>query len=105
MQVEGDKMSQDISDLVDEPTVTDGDVEVSRWTNYGKDRLYIDGSDITVAFGHKVNPYIDLETGEFDLDANLRNPPEHHAEIENGVATVYKYDDPVATIDLAGGAA
>lgn len=51
-------MSENMSELVDEPKLIDADDDVSldRWQKYGHDRLYINGA--------RVEPYIDLETGE-----------------------------------------
>lgn len=51
------KMSQRITELVDEPELVDAadDITIDRWTKYGHDRLYINGA--------RVEPYIDLEDG------------------------------------------
>lgn len=50
-------MTDDITELVDEPAVieSDYDVSLSRWQKYGHDRLYVNGFE--------TEPYVDLEEG------------------------------------------
>ena len=63
--------------------VLEGDADADRWTNYGKDRVYLNNND----FSGKFDAYVDLETGEFVCDYSS----DFRMEIENGVATVTKH--------------
>lgn len=71
-------MSQDITELVDEPEIIDAsdDISIDRWTKYGHDRLYINGA--------RVEPYIDLEDGSLGDTGRVRVD----AEFDGDVVTI-----------------
>lgn len=73
----------DLTELTDEPEVIEGDAEANRWTNYGKDRVYLNDND----FSGEYDAYIDLETGEFVCDYSS----DFQMDIEDGTATITKH--------------
>jgi len=78
---ENTELSEKVQDS--EIEVIEGDADADRWTNYGKDRVYLNNND----FSGKFDAYVDLETGEFVCDYSS----DFRMEIENGVATVTKH--------------
>jgi len=78
---ENTEFSEKVEDS--EIEVIEGDADADRWTNYGKDRVYLNNND----FSGKFDAYVDLETGEFVCDYSS----DFRMEIENGVATVTKH--------------
>lgn len=80
-------MTQNETDLTeqteDNPEVLEGNAEADRWTNYGKDRVYLNDND----FSGKYDAYIDLQEGEFVCDYSS----DFRMEIEEGVATITKH--------------
>lgn len=86
-------MSPELTSRVDEPTVvennSDADVELNRWQKHG-DRLYFNG------FSYE--PYLDLETGEFDSRW-------YDVEIGGDVVTVTEDGEVVLVVSLSGDSA
>ena len=80
-------MTQNETDLTeqteDSPEVLEGNAEADRWTNYGKDRVYLNDND----FSGKYDAYIDLQEGEFVCDYSS----DFRMGIEEGVATITKH--------------
>jgi hypothetical protein len=75
------ELSEKVQDS--EIEVLEGDADADRWTNYGKDRVYLNNN----GFSGKFDAYVDLETGEFVCDYSS----DFRMEIENGVATITKH--------------
>ena len=77
---ENTELSEKVQDS--EIEVLEGDADADRWTNYGKDRVYLNNND----FSGKYDAYVDLEAGEFVCDYSS----DFRMEIEDGVATITK---------------
>lgn len=73
-----------LSELVEEPTVIEGEGEANRWQKYGKDRIYLNDNN----FSGKAKAWIDLQTGKLELGDSLQNPPNMIMQIKDGVATI-----------------
>lgn len=92
-------MTEDIKELVDEPTLINAadDVSIDRWTKYGHDRLYINGG--------RIDLYIDLEDGNLGDNGGAKTSIEFDGDVvtvtmgEEGKSH-YRYDEVV--ISLSG---
>lgn len=99
----------ELTEIVDGPEVIEGSGEANRWQKYGKDRIYLNDTDLA----NTTNPYIDLQETEFVLGWNdtYGDAPDVRMEVEDGLATITKhwsrqgedYSKTVVLVRLFGG--
>ena len=84
-----DNTTQDLTEQTENPELLEGDGNIDRWTNYGKDRIYLNDFRKVPNTG---SAFIDLKNGE--VVCEVPNVYSHKAkhdlemEIKDNVATI-----------------